>query len=53
MRICIYVRVLLVYSSCGGQKEADSLELELETNVNCHLGAENQIQVLCENSKYC
>ena len=36
MSVCIYVCTLLIYSSCGGQKEADSLELDLQTIVNCH-----------------
>lgn len=40
-----YVCALLVYSSCGGQKEeAESLEPELETIVNCHVDAGNQIR---------
>lgn len=49
----LYVCTLLMFSSCEGQKkEANSLELELETIVKCHMQAGNQIQVLCESSKY-
>lgn len=45
MSVCIYVCALLIYSSCGGQKEeADSLELDLHTIVNCHVDAGNQIR---------
>lgn len=48
INVCIYVCSLLLFSSCRGQtKEVDSLELELETIVKCHLCAGNQIRVLC------
>ena len=33
--------VLHVYSTHGGQKELDALELELQTVVSCHVGAGN------------
>lgn len=47
----LYVCTLLMFSSCEGQKkEANSLELK--TIVKCHMQAGNQIQVLCESSKY-
>lgn len=49
----LYVWALLVFSSCEGQKEeANSLELELETIVKCHMRAGNRIQGLCDSSKY-
>jgi hypothetical protein len=32
--------------ACGEQNALDPLELELQTVVSCHMGAENQTQVL-------
>ena len=39
-------------TACRGQKRvSDPLELDLRPVVNYHVGAGNQIQVLCKNSK--
>lgn len=41
---------MCVSDAYGGQKAAlDHLELEIQTIVKCHVGAENQTWVLCKN----
>lgn len=49
--ICLYcVYPMCVSDAYGGQKAAlDHLELEIQTIVKCHVGAENQTWVLCKN----
>jgi hypothetical protein len=46
----MYVCALHACSANGGQKRAsDPLELELKMAVSHHVGAENQIRVLCKS----
>jgi hypothetical protein len=35
----------------GQERMLDALELELQAGVSCHMGAGNQIWVLCKSSK--
>lgn len=44
----MYASTLCAYIACGGQKELDSLELDLRTAVRHHVGAGNRTPVLCE-----
>lgn len=55
--LCVYVYVYVhahspcVFSAQRGQKRAlDAPELELQTEMNCHVGAGNQVKVLFKNS---
>lgn len=51
---CIYFCVPHVYLVAdGGQKMvSDPLELEFHMVFSLHMGSENQMQFLCQNSKY-
>lgn len=46
MRVCVHVRAVL-----GSPEDLDSLELDLQIAVSCHMGSGNQIQVLCKSNK--
>ena len=51
---CLPVRMCTMYEpgACRGQKGAlDPQEPELQMLVSCHVGAENQIQVLWKSSQ--
>lgn len=48
--ICVGI-CLHACSAWRGQKKAsDSLELELQTIVSCHVGARNQTLILCKSN---
>lgn len=58
---CIYMyeRLHVCYTTCpcvpcalrGQKKTSDSLELELQIVLNCHVGPRSQTQGLCKNNK--
>lgn len=54
MSACIYVILPATCMPCalrGQKKTSDSLELELQIVLNCHVGPRSQAQGLCKNNK--
>lgn len=51
MYVCGHLCALHVSRSLQGpEKDFKSLELELQVVVSCHLGDENQTQIICKSS---
>lgn len=48
---CVHHVFLVPWGGCSDKKAADSLGLELWTDVRCHVGARNWIQVLWKSSQ--
>lgn len=54
MSACIYVILPATCMPCaltGQKKTSDSLELELQIVLNCHVGPRSQAQGPCKNNK--
>lgn len=48
----MYMCIVCLCSTCGGQKRVPhSLELESQLCLHYHVGAQNQIWVLCKNNQ--